>query len=86
MDELKLCPFCGCLVSGCSARYGRNGWFVFVHCDVCGTESKKFRAGNNTQVPDNDDEFWQCDRVICAEEKACKAWNMRRCPDAKPNT
>lgn len=85
-DKLKPCPFCGCDVTGCSAKFGRNGWFLFIHCDVCGAESKKFGIGKNVDVPDDDDEFWQCGKVIHAKEKAYKAWNMRRCFDAEQDT
>lgn len=86
MEELRPCPFCGCNVPGCSAKYGRNGWFLFVKCDVCGAEGKKFGVGTNAGVPDNDEEFWQCGKVVRAEEKAIRMWNMRRCADAEQDT
>ena len=82
MDELKPCPFCGCDSAELTAKYGRNGWFIFARCNVCGAESKKFGIGRNTQVPDEDSEFWSCDDVETVSRKASTRWNMRRCADA----
>ena len=83
MEHLKPCPFCGCDIAGISARYGRNGWFLFVQCEVCGAESKKFGIGRNANIPNDDNEFWECEKVQIAASKAAKAWNVRRCNDAE---
>jgi hypothetical protein len=85
-DKLKPCPFCGCDVTGCSAKLGRNGLFLFIHFDGCGAESKRFGIWKNVDAPDDDDEFWQCGEVIHVVEKVYKAWNMRRCSDAEQDT
>ncbi len=76
--RLEPCPFCGCEVSGISSRYGLNGLFLFVQCDVCGAESKKFGVGRYANVPDEDNEFWGCEKVQQAVRKVQNAWNMRR--------
>lgn len=76
MTELKPCPFCGCEVSEI-ARYGRNGWFLFIQCDVCGAESKKIGIGKYADVPSGENEFWECEKVQRAATKAKAAWNMR---------
>ena len=81
--DLKPCPFCGCELSGYSAKYGRNGWFIFAQCEICGAESKKFGVGRNKNVPDNDDDFWACEHVLKTCDKVAKMWNMRRCSDAR---
>lgn len=77
MSELKPCPFCGCEVIHHFARYGRNGWFLFVRCEVCGAESKKIGLGEYFKAPEDDIVFWNCKDVLSILKKLNAAWNMR---------
>ena len=42
--ELKKCPFCGGEADLFYAR-GKNGFFVFVQCTMCNSQSKTFGVG-----------------------------------------
>lgn len=68
MDELKPCPFCGG-EAYLNSRYAKYGYMVFVRCDVCGAEGKKFNSYD--EPPSSVD--W--DNSAC--RAATRFWNMR---------
>lgn len=77
MDELKPCPFCGGNTANIYRKWGRNGWFIFAKCDVCGASSKTIGLGKNFIEPENESEFWDVPCVMLACDTAAQAWNMR---------
>ena len=70
MEIVKECPHCGG-----SARLSANFshkthcWFIFVRCDICGSQGKPFGSRINPA-----DKEWSTEE--CAD--AVNAWNMRK--------
>lgn len=85
MEVLKPCPFCGADSADINCKYGRNGCFVFVQCQICGAESKKFGTGRYVTYSEyvDDENYWDNPYVENSCEKAISAWNLRRCQDAE---
>lgn len=65
--ELKKCPFCGGEADLFSAR-GKNGFFVFVRCTMCNSQSKTFNVG---KILFDD---WKENQ---ASKNAISVWNTR---------
>lgn len=66
---IKPCPHCGggaSLYDNYSRRY--RSYFVFVKCDICGSQGKTYRSEIDPEEID-----WNND----ACEDAIRAWNMR---------
>lgn len=66
---LKRCPHCG----GSARLHGNYGyrirkWFVFVKCDICGSQGKGFTSEEEPSTVD-----WSNDSC----ERAVEVWNMR---------
>ena len=70
MFEIKSCPHCGCDATlTANWSYKAKKYFVFVKCDMCGSQGKVYRSDTD---PDNDK--WE--NIACYN--AVKAWNMRK--------
>lgn len=69
MENIKACPHCGgsaCLTANYS--YKIRKFFVFVKCDICGSQGKIY---NSAEDPAS--ESWN--NQACKD--ALNAWNMR---------
>jgi len=67
--ELKKCPHCGgdaCLHS--SYSYKSRKYFVFVKCNICGSQGKIIASSDNPAESEWND-------VACND--AVSAWNLR---------
>lgn len=69
MEEvLKPCPFCSgeaSIVNSYSEV--RKRIFVYVKCDVCGSQGKTYTTGKNAEMGENNP----------ANKYAANAWNLR---------
>lgn len=65
--ELKKCPFCGGESDLFSVK-GRNGYFVFVQCTMCNSQSKTFSLGSFRS------QNWENSQ---ASKNALSVWNTR---------
>lgn len=65
--RLRECPFCGNEAELWSNQ-GRNGYFVYCECTLCGSRAKTFFVG-----PCLPAEWGE----TIAAKRACEAWNRR---------
>lgn len=67
--KIKTCPHCGG-VSFLNANYSykARAYFVFVKCDICGSQGKIYRS-------DEDPAAAEWNNEAC--NSAVEAWNMR---------
>lgn len=69
-EIIKACPHCGGESSPVSMICrNRNGYKIFVHCEICGARGKHYHSDRDINEQLDDD-------II---NKAITAWNMRQC-------